>query len=127
MTKNGREHAFPLGSSAQQILKHCVSGSHFIFPARGSDGLKPFNGWSKSKVALDKLTGLTNWTLHDVRRTYRTIHARIGTPPHIAERLVNHVSSRSAMEEIYDRHTYLDEMRKAVDSFDSYMKDLLVG
>jgi hypothetical protein len=63
---------------------------------------KPFNGWSK-KPALDKLSAITDWTLHDLRRTFRTIHAQIGTPPHIAERIINHVSSRSELEEIYNQ------------------------
>ncbi len=52
-----------------------------LFPARGTD--RPFNGWSKSKAALDQLSGVKNWTLHDLRRTFRTIHGRIGnTTPH---------------------------------------------
>jgi hypothetical protein len=29
------------------------SGS-YVFSARGSDGGKPFNGWSKAKAQLDK-------------------------------------------------------------------------
>jgi integrase len=132
LTKNGRQHSFPLGSLTATILQTVTSTSlsdHLLFPAKGASatGVRSFNGWSKSKAALDKASGVTGWTVHDIRRTYRTVHARIGTPPHIAERLVNHVSSRSPMEEIYDRHTYLDEMRKAVDSYEGYLLKLLVG
>lgn len=62
----------------------------------------------------------TKWTLHDLRRTYRTIHARIGTMPHIAERLVNRASSRSDVDDIYDRHTYLPEMALAMKNYEYY-------
>jgi integrase len=40
-------------------------GLELVFP-----GLRgPFNGWSKAKAALDAKSGVTNWRLHDVRRT----------------------------------------------------------
>lgn len=127
LTKNGREHTFPVGFNAIQILERYSSLSGFIFPARGSDGAKPFNGWSKAKAALNKASGVKDWTIHDIRRTYRTIHGRIKTTPHIAERLVNHISSRTEMEETYDRHTYLDEMRIAVENYEQYLLQNVVG
>jgi len=34
-----------------------------------------------------------DWRLHDLRRTMRTLHAQIGTPAHIGERLINHAVS----------------------------------
>jgi hypothetical protein len=42
------------------------------------------------------------WTLHDLRRTFRTTLGRLKVRPDIAERLVNHVSARTEMEETYD-------------------------
>lgn len=41
---------------------------------------------------LDKRSGVTNWTLHDLRRTFATMHAQIGTPPHVTERMLNHIT-----------------------------------
>jgi integrase len=127
LTKNGREHTFPVGAIAT-LLAYSQSRSGLLFPARGRDTVenaKLFNGWSKSKAALDKLSGVTGWTLHDLRRTFRTTHAKIGTPPHIAERLINHVSSRSDLEEIYDLWTYMPEMKKATELFESHMRTVL--
>jgi hypothetical protein len=58
--------------------------------------------------------------LHDLRRTFRTIHGRIGTPPHIAERLINHVNGvASDVEQTYDIWTYLPEMRKAMHAYEA--------
>lgn len=125
LTKNGREHAFPFSVLSAAILSRLPETTGFLFAARGKDA-RPFNGWSNSKAALDKASGVTNWTLHDLRRTFRTIHARIGTPPHIGERLINHVNAvASDVAQIYDLHTYLPEMRKAVAAYESHLAVLL--
>ena len=127
LTKNGREHTFPLGNFSSRIVSAEItttSRSGLLFPARGN-AESSFNGWSKSKATLDKASNVTDWTLHDLRRTYRTIHARIGTPPHIAERLINHVSSTSEVEKIYDRFKYMPDMETAVRSFETHIKTVL--
>jgi integrase len=62
---------------------------------------------------------VTDWTLHDLRRTFATIHARIGTPIHVTERLLNHISGTQAgIVSVYQRHTYLPEMRKAMEAYE---------
>jgi integrase len=126
MTKNGREHSIPLGNFSISILEKCQTNQLFLFPARGST-TSPFSGWSKSKKALDKLCGVKDWTLHDLRRTYRSIHGKIGTPPHIAERLVNHISAQTEMERTYDRYAYLSEMRAAVETYEQYLLQNIVS
>jgi integrase len=124
LTKNGREHTFPLCQVGRQILQSIQTDGLF-FPAR-SKKKSPFNGWSKSKAALDKLSGTSGWTLHDLRRTFRTNHARIGTPPHIAERLINHVNGvASDVEQIYDQYRYLDEMRVAMRNYEQFLSSIL--
>jgi len=66
-----------------------------------------------------------DWTLHDLRRTFRTTMARLGVAPHIAERLVNHLSSRSDMEQVYDRYRYLPEMRAAMQAHENFIAQLV--
>jgi integrase len=126
ITKNGREHAVPIGTFSVSILEEWHTNQLLLFPARGSTG-SPFSGWSKAKAALNKASGVNDWTLHDLRRTYRSIHGKIGTPPHIAERLVNHISAQTEMERTYDRYAYLSEMRQAVDTYEQYMLQHVVG
>jgi integrase len=127
LTKNGREHRFPISTLFGELVASArarSAASSFIFPAR-SRAPKPFNSWSNSKTALDEMCGVKDWTLHDLRRTFRTMHARIGTPPHIAERLINHVNGvASDVELIYDLHTYLPEMRKAVAAYETHLGTL---
>ncbi|MFS4438621.1 tyrosine-type recombinase/integrase [Paracoccaceae bacterium GXU_MW_L88] len=74
----------------------------------------PFNGWSKAKTAMDTVVPLPHWTLHDLRRTFATIHAQLGTPIHVVEALLNHVSGEiSGLKAIYIRHNFLAEAKTA--------------
>jgi integrase len=63
VTKNGLEHHLPLGAFCADILtKEQITplpASGYIFFAK-TDTFGPFNGWAKSKLALDKNSVLTS-------------------------------------------------------------------
>ena len=131
VTKNGRTHTFPYGSATATVLSSLPRSCDFVFPAsRSTVRGKPttsFNGWSKGKAAFDKDCGVPDWTLHDLRRTHATIHASLGTPPHIVERLLNHASGTiSGVAAIYNRFQYMDQMRTAIDSWEAHLTRLFV-
>jgi integrase len=110
--KNGRAHSFPVGDMAKSLLAANLE----------------FNGWSKAKARLDRIIAISHWTLHDLRRTYATIHASIGTPPHIIERLLNHVSGTiSGVAAIYNRFQYANEMHAAVITYEAHIAKLIEG
>jgi integrase len=118
LTKNGREHAFPVGELAERALSDARPNGELLFAARGTAD-RSFNGWSKAKSSFDRECGIEHWTLHDLRRTFSTIQARIGTPPHITERILNHqVGTLTAIAKIYNRYSYLDEMREAMFNYE---------
>ncbi len=126
ITKNSREHRFPHSDLVGSILSSKMGrdGVSFLFPARGRTDA-PFNGWSKGKVALDKLSGVTNWTLHDLRRTYATNLQKLGVKLEVIEALLNHVSgTRAGVIGIYQRHTFFDEMKEAVANWEERLKIL---
>jgi len=130
VAKNKQEHLYPVGDYALTLFfaekpTEDTSNDRCLFPARGKT--TPFEGWSKSKKGLDeRLNGdVGPWQLRDLRRTYRTLHARIGTAPHIAERLINHISSTSDVEKIYDRFTYRPQMRDAQLAFETFLLSLM--
>ncbi|WP_223428141.1 site-specific integrase [Tateyamaria pelophila] len=125
-TKNGREHVVPLGKQARNLLESIEGGSHKVFAQPGSD--KAFSGWGRAQRRLLRETGLDHFTLHDLRRTYSTVHAKIGTPIHVTEKLLNHVSGTiSGVAAVYNRHSYLEEMRLAVKAHDEYISGLLLN
>jgi integrase len=132
VAKNGREHIIPVGAGNAHVLASFVGvensppHSRLAFPARGTDSERSFNGWSKSKVALDKASGVTDWTLHDLRRTYASNMARLGVQLPVIEKLLNHVSgSFGGIVSVYQRHNFLPEMREAVDKYEKWLISLL--
>ncbi len=134
ITKNRREHTFPYGNLTRDILNALPRLGPYLFPAsRTHVRNKPttvFNAWGKSKQAFD--AGLKNvgpYQFHDLRRTTATIHSspQVGTLPHITERILNHVSTGqvSGVAAIYNRHRYIEEMRQAVDAYETFLQSLL--
>ena len=124
MTKNGREHRIPYSAMVAAVLENIPNESGLLFPARGKHA--PFSGWSKSKQTLECDPAIQPWTLHDLRRTFAMNLAELGVPPHITERLLNHVSGTiSGIATIYNRHAHMDEMREAVSKWESHLTSLL--
>ena len=110
---------------AARTLRETVENGEVLFAARGTAD-KSFCGWSKAKLAFDRQCGIAHWTLHDLRRTFSTIHARIGTPPHITERMLNHqVGTLTAIAKIYNRYSYMDEMRAAMFNYEQELMRIL--
>jgi integrase len=64
------------------------------------------------KVAQKKLATAW-WTLHDLRRTAKTLMARAGVRPDISERVLGHVIG--GVEGVYDRHAYITEKKEALE------------
>lgn len=130
LTKNGREHRFPIGTTATSILSSRLrSGSGtpatLLFLARGKPNAS-FNGFSKSKAKLDRLSEVTDWTIHDLRRTFASGLASLGVPLPVVERLLNHVSgSFAGIVGVYQRYDYAPEMREAVELWDKHVHTLL--
>ena len=82
--------------------------------------------WAK-RVNEDQAE-MQHWTLHDLRRTFSTIHARIGTAIDIQEALLNHKSgSRSSIQRVYDRYDRLEPMRIAMRNYEEHLTKLFSG
>jgi integrase len=113
LTKNSREHRFPLGCLAKTVLNPPHSDSH-IFTAH--DGKKRFNSIPTCKRRLDERSGVSDWRLHDLRRTFASGLAAIGVQSPVIERLLNHVSgSFGGIVGVYQRYDFMPEMRLAIE------------
>jgi integrase len=100
-----------------------IDDNPFVFAgsARGrrhksADRSEPpsFNSWSQRKGELDaKLPrGMPAWTLHDLRRTARSLLARAGVSDAIAERTLGHAIG--GIQGVYNRHNYIEEKKDAL-------------
>ena len=120
-TKSGRETEVPLSSLALEILdalplfasgdKIATDSAAFVFTT--TSGRRPVSGFSKMKARTDDLSDVTNWRLHDLRRTARTGLAELGVPQIVAEKVLNH-SERNLLVKTYDRHEYSVEKADAL-------------
>jgi integrase len=87
-----------------------LASNPFVFAGRGRGA---FNGFSKAKERLDgKLKNIKPWTIHDLRRTARSLMSRAGVSSDIAERVLGHV--QPGVRGVYDRFHYRDEKRDAL-------------
>jgi integrase len=89
-------------------------------------GAKPFQSFSSAKRELDKISGLTGWRLHDLRRTCVSGMARLGVPPHVADKVLNHQTGTiSGVAAVYQRHEFLAERKDALDRWGVHVERLL--
>jgi integrase len=105
----------PLPQAAIEIIdaRDQVADNPFVFPGRVKG--QAFNSYSQGKAELDaKLPAdMPGWTLHDLRRTARSLMSRTGVTPHIAERVLGHTIK--GVEGTYDRHAYDTEKAHALE------------
>jgi integrase len=126
--KNSRLHQLPMSRQVRAILERQErrNGRDLIF-GTGQGG---FSGWSTSKAELDSRIELANlpmsdWRLHDLRRSAATHLGELGTLPHVIEAILNHVSGfRAGVSGIYNRARYADEMRSALQKWADYIDTL---
>jgi integrase len=62
-------------------------------------------------------------TPHDLRKTFRTLVARLGVLPHIAELCLNH-QERETMRRVYDGHDYAAETTEAWNRAGAHLQGL---
>jgi integrase len=80
----------------------------FVWSANGKQAL---GSYSKHKQAIDQASGVSDWRLHDLRRSARSLMSRAGVPTDHAERSLGHIIG--GVRGVYDRYQYLDEKRHA--------------
>ena len=128
-SKSGVGIAIPLPEIVMdwiQELKIRACGSDYLFPSRrtsknphmGADTLnraitKLFGHEAgKKKQPTNKMGDMAHFTVHDLRRTCRTLLAKQGTPGHVAERCLNH--KLKGVEGIYNKHDYFEERKETI-------------
>lgn len=103
--KSGRKHIIPF---LPEWEKHLPTTSS--------------NSWTRNKNRMDKDTEVSGYVLHDCRRYFSTKCAKIGVPLHITELVLDHRSELSGVAAIYNRYSFLDEMRDAVQQYQDWIQ-----
>jgi integrase len=144
--KNKQAHELDLSPEALAIIREVkalkLKGPN-LFPARGGGAVR---GFSATKRKLDAEVEtlrikdaeeagelppkelLPPWRIHDLRRTAATGMAAMAFPPHVVERVLNHVSgTQSGLVGVYQRHNYRAERKAALTAWGARVKAVLAG
>lgn len=133
-TKNARhtnaiDHRVPLVGKALSIVLDRKSryGDGYLFPAK--DGKRHIAQLSVStrffELNRDKKLPVSDWSPHDLRRTSRTILAKIGCPDSVAETMLGHVVP--GVMGVYNRYQYDEEKRVWLIKLSDYLEGLVAG
>ena len=134
--KNARPHIVPIVPWVRSILLSVprFAGSDFVFSA--TDGRTSIANFSRLKLRLDaeitRLNGgtpISPWVMHDCRRSFASRLAALGVQLPVIERALNHVGGPSfgGVQGIYQRHTFSDEVRIAMETWATHLATLDVG
>jgi integrase len=136
--KNDRVHEVQLSEAAIEILQSLPRiGDGLVLTTTGETAV---SGFSRAKRRLDtammkakrqefgkrKGDATPRWTLHDLRRTAATGMARLKFPPHVVDKILNHVSGNiRGVAAIYNRFEYIEERRAALTAWGRYVDNLV--
>jgi integrase len=123
--KNDTGHDVPLSQAALDVIKSVpkVSNVDLLFTTTGTTQV---SGFSKEKAALEEAVGFDDWWLHDLRRSMASGMARLGVSLPVIEKILNHSSgSFRGVVGVYQRHSFADEKRAALDLWGAHVARLV--
>jgi integrase len=127
--KTKTPHAIPITKALRDLIG---KPRGFVFSS-DPDGRRAFAGFSKAKTALDRKIAelrkaerrrpIPHWTLHDLRRTARSLMSRAGVPFDIGERVLGH--AMPGVRGVYDKYLYLKEKQEALEELAGLVERIL--
>jgi integrase len=121
--KNGKTHLVHLSDPVWAIIQRMPRTHAIVFPTSGE---RHFQAFKLAKRELDRRSGVSGWWLHDLRRTMVSGMARLGIPPHVADKILNHQSGTiSGVAAIYQRHDFLAERKEALERWGQHVTGII--
>jgi integrase len=112
----------PLAPAAVALLEALPRWKgNFIFSTIG--GAKPINGFSKAKARIDKLSSVSNWVIHDLRRTMRTHLSALPVQDLVRELVIAH--AKPGLHKVYDQFSYRDEKRRCLELWEKRLLSIV--
>jgi integrase len=124
-SKNGLAHPIPLSSVAREVLAAMprFPGVDYVFSAKGNGCC--YTNLQKPKAAIDRTTGVTGWTLHDLRRTVGTGMGELGIIIETISRVLNHSERTIAgVTARYARADHTESNRAALEAWAQHVLNL---
>jgi len=124
--KNGRTHRVPLSPQAQSILESFrsqASGSPWVFPHPQRQE-EPFTRLDAAILRIRRRSGVV-FAPHDLRRTAASHMTSMGISRLTVAKILNH--AERGVTAVYDRHSYDQEKRQALEAWGARLEDLVTG
>jgi len=113
-----------LSEASMGVFMRADKHSPFVFSVLA----RPFNRFSKAKRQLDQLSGVTDWRLHDLRRTCASGMQKLGVQVPVIEKALNHISGTfRGIVGVYQQHDYADEVRIALQRWADHVEEIVDG
>jgi integrase len=125
--KNDQPHDEPLSDSAVTILSALPRiGDEYVLTTNGE---APSSNYGKNKRRLDALLpDVPPWRLHDIRRSVASGMARLGVNLPVIEKVLNHSGgSFAGIVGVYQKHTFADEKRAALQRWADHVERLVTN
>lgn len=108
--EKARAHEVPLSGALIEIIESQPPIGPYVFTTLGDRPIRP---GSKLKNRLSAIADVSNWQLHDIRRSAATIMTTEKVSRFIVERVLAHKDN--SVTAVYDRSSYRDEKREALE------------
>jgi integrase len=136
ISKNGLAHRVPLSSLSLEILARakCISfGSTWVFPSpRGNKPmLETAVGYAlrrnlrSDRADTRQVLDIAHFTPHDLRRTAASLMIGLGISRLVVSKILYHTDG--GITAVYDRHSYDEEKRRALSSWEKKLCSILYG
>jgi integrase len=121
--KGGAAHAVPLTAKVVEILAQLprFTAGDCVFSTTA--GQKPVNGFSKAKARIDQLSSVSDWVIHDLRRTMRTHLSALPVQDLVRELTIAH--AKPGLHKVYDLHAYQEEKRHCLELWEKRLLGII--
>ena len=119
--KRGQAHVIALPDPTRDALRAVtqIKGQDLVFSTTGKTHV---SGFTKAKAALDKAAKVTDWRLHDFRRTGVSALASMGFDSIVADKLLAHQPGKlSGVARVYQRHDFAPERKAALEAWATHV------
>ena len=121
--QKGNAGKLKLPALAVQVINALprIEGNPFVFASDRTTRAVIGNG--TTQMEFNKACALPRWVLHDLRRTSRSLLAKIGINREISEQIMGH--ALHGVEGTYNRHDFFSEKSHALDALAKHIADIL--
>jgi len=127
-SKNRLPHRVPLSALAKEILaaaQTLAGDSGWVFPSLRTTGHITPAAVDHALRQARPLLGLDHFVPHDLRRSAASHMTGMGIPRLVVSKILNHVER--GVTAVYDRHSYDNEKRQALEAWGRKLQALLKG